>query len=54
MFSEFFVKENSLAVAVSETAKFFKIVGCEEYKLLASKIVMGGRNYFSYQGKEVN
>ena len=31
---------------MSETATFFKIVGCEEYKFLASNIATGRQNLF--------
>ena len=51
MFIELFAKERSLAVAVSETATFFKIVGCEDYKILASKIATGRQNLFQLSVK---
>ena len=46
MFSEFFAKELSFAVAVSETETLFKVVGCKDYKFLASSIATGRQNLF--------
>ena len=51
LFSEFFAKEHNLAVAVSETAKLFKIVGWEDYKFLASNIATGRQNLFQLSVK---
>ena len=51
MFSELFAKEHSLAVAVSETATFFKIVDCEDYKFLASNTATGRQNLFQLSVK---
>ena len=44
LFSDFFAKELSFAVAVIETAKLFKIVECKYYKILASNKATGRQN----------
>ena len=40
------MKEHSFAVAVSETAELFKIVGCEDNNCLASNIATRRQNLF--------
>ena len=46
LFSECFAKEHSFAVAVSETETLVKVVGCKDYKFLASNIATGRQNLF--------
>ena len=46
LFCEFFAKEHSFAVAVSETSTLFKNFGCEDYKFLAINIANGRQDLF--------